>query len=159
VGTQRVPLMEGASLVIIGKGTAKQRVVIYDKGLSGHTFAGSPGISYSLILPITATGKLTLFESIGADGQQGKSRLAIQAYADEATLINGVTIAGPGSNFNDGDWNGSAARPLPQLWDDVGHDITAATPNGTTTLDVAIGNGGESPSDCMTPVANIVQVQ
>ena len=146
-------------MVIIGTGTAKQRVAIYDVGLSGHTFAGSTGISYSLTLPITATGKLTLFESIGADGQQGKSRLAILSAADEATVINGVTIAGPGSILNDGDWNGSSARPLPQLWDDVGHDITAATPAGTTTLDVIIGNGGETPPDCMTPVANVVQVQ
>jgi hypothetical protein len=160
VGTQKVPLMEGASMIIIGKGTATQRVAIYDVGLAGQTFAGSTGISYSLTLPITATGKLTLFESIGADGQQGKSRLAIQPAADEVTVINGVTIAGPGSNFNDSDWNGSSARPLPQLWDDVGHDITAATPAGTTTLDVSIGNGGETPNyDCMTPVANVVQVQ
>jgi hypothetical protein len=159
VGTQKVPLMEGASLVIIGKGTATQRVAIYDVGLSGQTFAGNTGISYSLTLPIATTGKLTLFESIGADGQQGKSRLAIASVANETTVINGVTIAGPGSNFNDGDWNGSSARPLPQLWDDVGHDITAATPNGTKTLDVSISNGGETPPDCMTPVANVVQVQ
>jgi hypothetical protein len=157
VGTQKVPLMEGASLVIIGTGTA--RVVIYDVGLSGQTFAGNTGISYTLTLPIAATGKLTLFESIGADGQQGKSRLAIASAADETTVINGVTIAGPSSNFNDSDWNGSSARPLPQLWDDIGHDITAATPKGTTTLDVSISNGGETPPDCMTPVANIVQVQ
>jgi len=70
-----------------------------------------------------------------------------------------VHIAGPGSNFNDGDWNGSSARPLPQLWDDVGHDITTATKAGTTSLAVSIGNGGKIPYDCMTPVANDVQVQ
>jgi hypothetical protein len=159
VGTPIFPLMEGASLVIIGTGTATQRVAIYDQGLSGKTFAGNTGLSYSLILPITATGKLTLFESIGADGQQGVSRLAIASVADEMTMINGVPVAGPGSNFNDSDWNGSSARPLPQLWDDVGHDITAATPKGTTTLDITIGNGGGTPPDCMTPVANVVQVQ
>jgi hypothetical protein len=159
VGTQKAPLMEGASLVIIGTGTATQRVAIYDEGLSGKTFEGNTGLSYSLILPITATGKLTLFESIGADGQQGVSRLAIKAAADETTVINGVHIAGPGSDFNDSDWNGSSARPLPQLWDDIGHDITAATPAGTKTLDVSIGNGDETPPDCMTPVANVVEIQ
>ena len=153
--------MEGASLVIIGTGTGTQRVLIYDEGLSGVTFAGNPGISYSLHFPpgITASGKLTLFESIGADGQQGVSRLAVKAVADEQTVINGVHIAGPGSKFNDSDWNGSSARPLPQLWDDVGHDITAATPAGKTSLDVSITNGVQKPPDCMTPVANIVQVQ
>jgi hypothetical protein len=159
VGTPILPLMEGASLVIIGTGTGTQRVVIYDEGLSGKTFKGNSGISYSLLLPIAASGKLTLFESIGADGQQGVSRLAVKAVADETTVINGVHIAGPGSNFNDSDWNGSSARPLPQLWDDVGHDITAATPAGKTTLDVSIANGGKTPPDCMTPVANVVQVQ
>jgi hypothetical protein len=157
--TATLPLMEGASMVIIGTGSATQRVAIYDEGLSGKTFEGDHVFSYSLILPITATGKLTLFESIGADGQQGVSRLAVKGVADETTVINGVHIAGPSSNFNDSDWNGSSARPLPQLWDDVGHDITAATPKGTKTLDVSIANGDETPYDCMTPVANVVQVQ
>jgi len=159
VGTPIFPLMEGASLVIIGTGTGTQRVVIYDQGLSGMTFQGNTGFSYSLLLPIAASGKLTLFESIGADGQQGVSRLAVKTAANETTVINGVHIAGPGSNFNDGDWNGSSARPLPQLWDDVGHDITTATKAGTTSLAVSIGNGGKIPYDCMTPVANVVQVQ
>jgi len=45
VGTQKVPLMEGASLVIIGTGSATQRVAIYDVGLSGQTFDGNTGIS------------------------------------------------------------------------------------------------------------------
>jgi hypothetical protein len=148
-------------MVIVGTGTATQRVLIADKGLSGKTFHGNPGFSYSLTFPkpITATGKLTLFESIGADGQQGISRTAEPGFADESTVINGVEIAGPGSTFNDSDWNGSSARPLPQLWDDIGHDITGATPAGTTTLDITIRNQGEAGYDCLTPVANIVQVQ
>jgi hypothetical protein len=159
VGTPVLPLMEGASIVIVGTGTSAQRVVLYDTGIAGKTFHGNPGFSYSLTLPVAATGKLTLFDSIGADGQHGISRTAEPGFSDESTEINGVFIAGPFSLFNDSDWNGSSGEPLTQLWDDVGHDITSATPSGTKVLNVAIGNEGESTFDCMTPVANVVQEQ
>ncbi len=154
------PLMEGASLVIVGTGPAGQRVVIYDSGFAGATFKGYPGLSYTLTLPAAATGKLTLLDNIGADGQEGTSRLAKPGNADEQTTINGVHIAGPGSNAVDSDWNGSSAKPLPQLWDDTGHDITVATPKGTTALNVDIYiTGSPATVDCMTTVANIVAVQ
>jgi hypothetical protein len=157
VGTPVLPLFEGASLVVVGTGPSGSRVVIYDSGLAGKTFHGNPGFSYTLTLPAATTGKLTLFESIGADGQEGASRLAESGNADESTYINGVYVAGPFSLFNDSDWNGSSGKPIPQLWDDVGHNITTATPSGTKTLSVSIGNEGESSYDCMTPVANVVQ--
>ncbi len=157
VGTQVLPLFEGASLVIVGTGTSGSTVVIFDSGLAGATFHGNPGISYTLTLPVATTGKLTLFDSIGADGQEGASRLANSGYADESTYINGVYVAGPFSLFNDSDWNGSSGKPIPQLWDDVGHNITTSTPSGTKTLSISIANEGESSYDCMTPVANVVQ--
>ncbi len=159
VGTPALPLMEGASLVIVGTGPASSRVVIYDSGLAGKTFQGNPGLSYSLTLPVATTGALTQFEDIGADGQQGNSRTADVGFADEETVINGVHIAGPSSIFSDSDWNGSAGRPLPQLWDDIGHSITAAAPFGTTVLNIHIANQGQTTCDCMTPVANIVREQ
>jgi hypothetical protein len=157
--TNALPQMEGASIVIVGTGTATQRVVIFDKGIAGKTFAGNPGLSYSLTLPVATTGTLTLFESIGADGQHGSGRTADAGFADESTVINDVYIAGPFSTHNDSDWNGNTSEPLPQLWDDMGHDITAATPSGTKVLNVAIGNEGETSYDCMTPVANVIQEQ
>ena len=107
-------------------------------------------------MPTAASGTLTLFDNIGADGQQGTSRKAVSGVGDEITKINGKLVAGPGSLYNDSDWNGSSARPLPQLWDDTGHDITAATPSGTNRLNITIANKGETLFDCMTPVANIV---
>lgn len=159
VGTPVLPLMEGASIVIVGTGATGQRVAVYDTGLAGKTFFGNPGLSYSLTLPVATTGKLTLFESIGADGQHGAGRTAVASVSDERTVINSVHIAGPGSAYNDSDWNGSSGEPLPELWDDVGHNITAATPSGTTVLNITITNGGVNPYDCMTPVANVVQEQ
>ena len=156
VGTPALPLVDGASIVIIGTGPSNQMVALYDSGLAGATFNGNPGISYSLILPTAATGTLTLFDNIGADGQQGSSRKALSGSGDEITKINGKLVAGPGSLYNDSDWNGSSARPLPQLWDDTGHDITVATPSGTTSLNITIANKGETHFDCLTPVANIV---
>jgi hypothetical protein len=154
------PLFEGASLVIVGTGPAGQRVAIYDTGFAGNTFHGDSGFSYTLTLPVAATGKLTLLDNIGADGQEGVSRLAKAGNGDEQTTINSVHIAGPGSNAIDGDWNGSSGKPLPQLWDDTGHDITAATPKGTDALNVEIYiTGSPATVDCMTTVANIVAVQ
>jgi hypothetical protein len=152
-----LPLFEGASIVIVGGGSAQ--VSIFDSGLSGSTFKANLGLTYTLTLPTSASGTLTLFDNIGADGQQGISRTAVKSAADETTTINSVVIAGPGSNCNDSDWNGGAGNPLPQLWDDTGHDITAATPNGTTSLRITIKNKGDVPPDCLTPVANVIQVQ
>jgi len=146
-----LPLFEGASIVLVGTGTGN--VAVYDSGLSGATFNTS--LSYSLILPTTATGSLTLWDNIGADGQQGKSRTSI--VAKETTTINGLAVAGPGSAYNDSDWNGSAGYPLPQLWDDTGHNVTAASPRGTTRLNVTFKTNSATP-DCLTPVANVVEV-
>jgi hypothetical protein len=148
VGTPALPLFEGASLVIVGKGTGT--VILYDAGLAGTTFHTS--LSYTLNFGIAASGSLTLFDNIGADGQIGNSRLANLAL--ETTRMNGKLVAGPGSLYNDGDWNGSSGLPLPQLWDDTGHNITAVTPSGTTSLAVVINSQG----DCLTPVANIVEI-
>ncbi len=160
VGTPKLPLMEGASLVIVGTAPSGTRVVIYDAGLAGHTFRGDSGLSYSLTLPVAAKGTLTLFDNIGADGQIGNSRRALAGNANERTIINGVGVAGPSSVVIDSDWNGISATPLPQLWDDSGHDITAATPSGTTELNFQIFRPGSSATiDCMTTVANIIEVQ
>jgi hypothetical protein len=135
-------------------------VEIYDTGFAGATFHGDTGFSYTLTLPAAATGKLTLLDNIGADGQEGNSRKALPGNGDEQTTINGVHIAGPGSNAIDGDWNGSSGKPLPLLWDDTGHDITAATPKGTTALNVEIYiTGSPATVDCMTTVANVVEEQ
>ncbi len=151
-----LPLFEGASLVLAGKGTGT--VALYDQGLAGYTFASNPGLSYVLKLPVAAPGTLAYFDNIGADGQHGTSRTAIQSLAEKSTKINGVAIAGPASQYYDSDWSGSSSLPLPQLWDDTGHTITAAVKKGTTSLDLSFSTTG-SPYDCLTTVANVVQVQ
>ncbi len=156
------PLLEGASLVVVGSGTGT--VSLFDKGLAGKTFGVKTNpqtFSYTLRLPSPTTGGQVLFDSIGADGQIGASRTAgdvsrSQPYlAAKATQINGQVVAGPYNDEYidyDSDWNGNAAAPLPRLWDDVGHDITTVAPSGTSTLNVSITTEG----DCLTPVANVV---
>ena len=148
------PAWEGASLVVIGAGTGT--VSIFDSGLAGHSFW--PPFNYSLNLPsATIAGRTTLFDNIGADGQHGFARNAFNVgIADETTTINGWPVAGPGSNYSDSDWNGSSGLPLPELWDDTGHNITAATPQGTTALNIRINQVG-SAADCLSLVANVVQ--
>ncbi|MBV9301851.1 MAG: hypothetical protein JOY62_13810 [Acidobacteriaceae bacterium] len=147
------PLWEGASLVVVGKGTGS--VVIFDKGLAGATFKNS--LSYKLNLPVTASGKLTLFDNIAADGQYGVSR--IPKIADKLTEMNGKYVMGKDSPYNDAGWNGSSGLPLPQLWDDTGVDITPATPKGTKTISVSITQSNSSGfNDCLTPVANVLEI-
>lgn len=151
-------LFEGASMVLVGAGAGT--VSIYDVGLAGATFTSNVGLTYTLALPVPALGRRTLIDNIGADGQHGgppHTRSAIPSVSDETTTINGIAFAGLGSPYNDSDWNGSSGFPVAELWDDTGHDITAATPAGTPALNVLIFNGGAAPGDCLTPVANIVE--
>ena len=150
------PLWEGASLVMVGNGVGT--VSVYDAGLAGNTFAPNPPFNYTLVLPVAAPGVRTLFDNIGADGQHvlGVSRKASQHQSDETTTVNGFLTAGPGSKYTDSDWNGSSALPVPELWDDTGHDITPATPAGTAALNFVI-NSALGPADCLTPVANVVE--
>jgi hypothetical protein len=134
------PLWEGASLVIVGTGGAI--VNIFDTGLSGNTFFGGT-FSYDLPLPAAAPNGLTLWDTIGADGQVGASRTANSATATEDTFINTIPVSGPGIGAPDpdSDWNGNSAAPLPQLWDDTGHEITTSTTVDPLNLHVEINAG------------------
>ena len=105
------------------------------------------------MLPTTAPGNQALWDNIGADGQLGSSRAP--GASNEATTINGVLVAGPGGAVTDSDWDCSSGWPLPQLWDDTGHDISGAVDKGTTGLKVNF----HTISDCLTPVANVVSVR
>jgi hypothetical protein len=153
VGAPVFPLFEGASLVIVGTGTGN--VAIYDVPLAGTEFDLANPLNYALTLPAAATGTLTLWDNIGDDGQIGTSRTAVPGVSLETTTINAVAISGgAGALDNDSDWNGSSGFPLPQLWDDTGHDITKATPAGTAVLNVAFAANG----DCLNAIANVVEV-
>ena len=146
VGARVLPLWEGASIVMIGTGGGT--VNLFD-GLPADEF--SPPFSYSLTLTGTTSGTV-LWDNIGADGQVGTSRDADAATSGETTTINGLLIAGPGSALNlTGDWNGSSGFPLPQLWDDTGHEFPSS---GASTLNITF-DGGQN--DCLVLVANVVQ--
>jgi len=145
---QTLPLMEGASLVVVGTGQAN--VALYDRGLAGNMF--STTLSYTLALPSAATGRNVIIDNIGADGQVGSSRNGLTSSSNESTIINGYYVAGEYSPANDSDWNGAIAGPLPQLWDNTGHQINASAPAGTWYLNTTVYAGG----DCLVPVANVV---
>ena len=145
-----LPLWEGASIVMVGTGGGT--VNLFDAGLSGSTFI--PPFSYSLSLTGTTSGAV-LWDNIGADGQVGSGRFANPSTSGETTTINGVFVSGPGSpNDETGDWNGSSGFPIPQLWDDTGHQFF---PEATSTLSIAIGGSPATQADCLTLVANVVQ--
>jgi hypothetical protein len=153
------PLWEGASIVMVGQPSPVAPaglVSIYDQGLAGKTFPSGGGLAYNLILPIPTPGARTLIDNIGADGKHavGASRLAAAPLTGETTTIGGPAFAGPGSAYWDSDWNGSSGLPVPELWDDTGHDITmlgAGLPNLPVTV---FQPGG---GDCLTPVVNVVE--
>jgi hypothetical protein len=151
-----LPLWEGASIVMVGQPSGAPGLVsIYDRGLAGNTFISGGGLAYNLALPITTPGIRTLFDNIGADGQhvQAASRLANPAFTQETTTI-GPPQSGPGSLYWDSDWNGSSGLPVPELWDDTGHDITALG-SGVGALPVTVSQ--PKGLDCLTPVANVVE--
>jgi hypothetical protein len=151
-----LPLMGGASLVLIGTGS--QTIALYDKGLAGRTFY--PRLSYALELPVTARGAdQVIFHNIGADGQIGVSTRAFAQTARDVMSIGDPPrpIAGPGSAVNDSAWNGAIAGPLPQLWDNTTHDVTAeaAAAKVAGIMPVRVS----APDDCLTPVANLVAIR
>lgn len=144
--TLTFPLAEGASLVVIG--TGDKTVAVYDN-FPDATFNKS--LTYTLQLPPTApvNGGPVLFDHIGADGQTGLGRTT--QYIGETIEITGNNGGTPVKSY--GDWNGVSGQPLPQLWDDTGHDVTEAAPATTTALTIK----HTSPKgDCLAPVANIV---
>jgi hypothetical protein len=141
------PLDEGASLVLIGGGS--KTVDLFDIGLAGNEFGTS--LLYTLALSGQATGDTVLMDEFGADGQLGASRTS--HFPGETTFINSVQVAGPGGAYDtDSDWNGNSGFPLPQLWDDTGHDIRPAVPAGTTSLAVSIN----VQNDCLVTVGNVI---
>ena len=75
--------------------------------------------------------------------------------SDERTTILGVPVAGPGTTYTDSDWNGNDSNPLPSLWDTTGHAFQAPVFSPVLTVTVT-SVSGIFPTDCLTPVANIV---
>ncbi len=152
-----VPAWEGASLVVIAPSATGGTVSLFDAKLAGTMF--TPvfiPLNYTLTLPVNVSSNGTYFDNIGADGQHWVPRGAVASVGDEVTRINGLPIAGPGSQYNDSDWNGSAGLPMTELWDDTAHDITAAATAGNL-LNVNISAGAGAWSDCLSTVANVVQ--
>jgi hypothetical protein len=154
-GNVRFPLFEGASLIIVGQGS--NAVGLLD-GQAGTTFSSTYQNYYQLPATISGTSRV-LLENIGYDGQLGSSRTA--SLANETSFAEGwpnstsnIQFAGPGGEATDSDWDGSSGWPLPQLWDDTGHDISNAFVAGDYWVLVTYNSFG----DCLGTVAAVVSV-
>lgn len=152
------PLAEGASLVIIGTGAASVGLV---DGQAGTTFQGAYSNYYELPATVGPSG-VVLFDNFGYDGQVGTSRTISSDSANETTtvegwpsLTNNILVAGPGGETGDSDWHGSSGWPLPQLWDDTGHDIS----NAFLTGDYWVLVSYQSNADCVGTVGAVLSVQ
>lgn len=161
-GNVQFPLWEGASLVIIGTGSANVGVI---DGQAGTTFAEAT-LSNSYSLPAPVVLGVVLLDNIGYDGQIGDSRTIVSgagfSSTNETTNITGepsgisvLVVGNPGGETGDSDWDGSSGWPLPQLWDDTGHDISNAFAAGDTSLLVSY----TSTWDCLGTVAAVISVQ
>ncbi|MGO8984998.1 MAG: hypothetical protein ACLQFM_09445 [Terriglobales bacterium] len=156
------PLWEGASLVIIGTGGAS--VGLLD-GQAGTTFATTTLSNYYTLPAPVAAGSQVLLDNIGYDGQVGDSRTIFSgpgfSATNETTYVSGfpsdisVFLAGQGGETGNSDWDGSSGWPLPQLWDDTGHDISNAFAAGDNLVLVSY----TSTYDCIGTVAAVVSVQ
>jgi hypothetical protein len=147
------PLFEGASIVLIGTGNST--VLVYDRGLAGKDFFGD--LTYQLNSPVSvASSSAVLFHNIGADGQIGVGVRGFPATASDITFLNNRRIAGPGSPARDSDWNGGSAGPLPQLWDNTTHNVTAEAKAGSSPT--ALRFKISAPDDCVVPVANLLSI-
>ena len=149
------PLAEGASLVIVGTGT--QTVGLYDGFAAVVWFGGDTvNLAYQLPAPVTLQA---LLDNIGFDGQIGDSRSP--GTSNETTTATGspsgtvYAVAGPGGSVTNSDWDGSSGWPLPQLWDDTGHDITPAIAASDTAVTVTY----TSVEDCLGEVAAVISAQ
>lgn len=157
----KFPAFNGASLVVIG--TGKDTVLIYDKGFGGHYFVANQGYEYRLRLPFTSrSAKRVMFHSIGGDGQTGPNATSGDAnFSTETTVINDLDIAGPGSGWNDSDWNGNSGGPAVRLWDNVIHNVSRSAKRGIGSyLDIRVHGTGTpgTPSDCLITAVNGLSV-
>jgi len=153
------PLFEGASLVVVGTGSAT--VGLLD-GQAGTTFYGATTYSNYYQLPATvASGSQVLLDNFGYDGQIGYSRSGSSSQETSTALgwpsqTNNILFAGPGSGeVSDSDWDGSSGWPLPQLWDDTGHDISNAFNAGDYWVLVSY----TAPYDCVGTVGAVISVK
>src|SRR5258708_443010 len=151
-------LFEGASLVVVGTGTAN--VGLLD-GQAGTTFVGTTFSNYYQLPATTASGSRVLLDNFGYDGQIGASRSIFSPTSNETSSVSGypsltfVQVAGPGVETSNSDWDGSSGWPLPQLWDDTGYDISNAFAAGDTFVLVNYTSG----NDCIGTVGAVISVQ
>ena len=154
-GNVKFPLFEGASLIIVGQGS--NHVGILD-GQAGTTFSGTYQDYWQLPAATSASSQV-LLDNIGYDGQLGSSRTGYISNETSNALgwpsqTNNIQFAGPGGEVSDSDWDGASGWPLPQLWDDTGHDISNAFVAGDTYVLVTYNSFG----DCLGTVSSVISV-
>jgi hypothetical protein len=159
-GTVTYPLMEGAAIVAITRGSKIVTVFHDQAGL----LLSPPSLSYNLNLLVpTLPNSAMKFTTIGADGQVGTSVNADLATSQEETFIDNFPpfpkqLAGYSCKAadcdSDSDWNGNSAAPLPQLFDVTTHGFTLV-PGGFNALHVHY----TSKADCTNIIANVVSQQ
>jgi hypothetical protein len=152
-----LPLLAGAALVVIYESSCEPNgiVMLYDAPLPNFMFMPSPGISYNLVHPpVPQPLSEARWAQASCDGQTGWGYMDAIGVGDTNTFINGGLIAGPGSLYNDSDFNGSNSKPLPQLFDTSGHDVFPFMEQGAPFTNVTITS--PAGTDCLIIDLNIL---
>jgi hypothetical protein len=158
------PFCEGASLVVVYQNPLEPpgTTLIYDSGLAGVMFMTTPGIAYNLT-GFVAPGSESRWINIGGDGQSGAGYSDLYGLGFEVTTFQGSPLAGGGagtpfiSAYNDSDWNGSGNKPVGQLWDTSGHEVSAYLAAGSAAASIRVFEPTGSPfADCLVPAANVL---
>jgi len=159
------PLFEGAALVVIYRSACEPNgtVCLYDTlPLTGTLFLSSPGVTYTLLHPPTPAAGVAeaRWAHASCDGQSGSGYLDVPAstcLGRTNTFVNGGPIAGPGTPYNDSDFNGSAGKPLPQLFESSGHDVTVfMTGGGVPVTAIGILDTSGAGCDCIVLDLNVL---
>jgi len=153
------PLFEGVALVVVYKSECEPNgiVCLYDAPLPNTMFTASPGVFYNLLHP-PVPSQLTeaRWAQASCDGQTGFGYTDGANLATTNTFLNGGLIAGPGSMYNDSDFNGAAGKPLPQLYDTSGHEVTWYMEPGAPFTNIMILEPTGFGPDCIIIDLNVL---
>jgi hypothetical protein len=159
------PYFEGAALVVVYHSSCEPNgfVCLYDGPLPNTMFVASPGVSYNLLHPLLPVYEEARWAHATCDGQSGLGYVdapMVLTLGKTNTFINGGLVAGPGSFYSDSDFNGSAGKPLPQLFDTSGHDVTHyMDPAGVPLTNVTILDPSGTGTDCLISDVNVLFIR
>ena len=147
--------VNGAALIVFYNdgNTANDRNIVLWNGNDSNVASSfdAAGWDETIVgVPYPGSGSASL-DLVVSDGQ---------SYADDALVVNGNTIAGPGSVFDGnstpaGSFSGNPAGVTGSLWDVKSFGITSLLSPGSNSLHVTTGVNGADALSLVVAIANM----